>query len=106
MRYGGTGVDSDLARRTAAASELLKVSYAMCQAQRDRACIEAARAALRLVPTLAEAWNNIAAAYEAMGQWDEAIDAAQQALRINPDFQLAKNNLAWSESQKRLKVVK
>jgi len=67
-----------------------------------RAAIQAARDALRLRPQFAEAYNNIAAAYQSMGQWDEAIQAAREALRIRPDFQLAKNNLAWSESQKKL----
>ncbi len=64
--------------------------------------IDAARNALRLKPNYPEAYNNIAAAYEAMSMWDPAIEAAQQALRLKPDYQLAKNNLAWSISQKKL----
>ena len=72
------------------------------QAGKYQECIDAARKALRLKPDYPEAYNNIAAAYEAMSMWDPAIEAAQQALRLKPDYQLAKNNLAWSMSQKKL----
>lgn len=64
------------------------------------ASIVAARNALRLDPGSAEAWNNIAAANEALRRWDDAIAAAQKAISLKPDFQLAKNNLAWSRAQK------
>ena len=56
------------------------------------------------IPILPEAYNNIAADYEDLHQWDLAIEAAKQALKLRPDFQLAKNNLAWAESQKKLNV--
>jgi tetratricopeptide (TPR) repeat protein len=55
---------------------------------------------LQLRPNYAEAYNNIAAGYQAMGRWDEAIAAAQEAIRLKPDFQLARNNLAYASSQK------
>ena len=76
------------------------------QAANYMASIQDAREALRLRPDYAEAYNNIAAAYQSMGRWDEAIQAAREALRIKPDFELARNNLAWSESQKKLKPSK
>ena len=63
-------------------------------------CFAAARKALALKPDYAEAYNNIAAAYESMGMWDEAVDAAVQAVTLKPDFQLAKNNLQYSLEQK------
>ena len=81
---------------------LLNISLMLYQQGRYQECIAAAQKALQVKPDYAEAYNNIAAAYQAMHQWDQAIAAAQQALRIKPDFQLARNNLAWSESQKRL----
>ena len=62
--------------------------------------VDAARAALRLRPNYAEAWNNIAAARQFQERWDDAIQAAEAALRIKPDFPLAKNNLAFSRQQK------
>jgi tetratricopeptide (TPR) repeat protein len=100
MRYVGDRMSADLARRASEANRLLQLSYTLCHERRQRECIAAARAAIILLPTYAEAWNNIAAAYEDMGRWDEAIQAAQQAVNLKPDFQLARNNLAWAESQK------
>jgi tetratricopeptide (TPR) repeat protein len=67
---------------------------------RPRDCIAAAKEALRLEPGFAEAYNNMAAGYGAVGMWDEAIQAATEALHLKPDFPLARNNLAWSSSQK------
>ncbi len=61
-----------------------------------------AQEALRLRPAYAEAYNNIAAAYNSMHQWDAAIVAARTAVSLKPDFQLAKNNLAWALSQKKI----
>jgi tetratricopeptide (TPR) repeat protein len=81
---------------------LLNLSLLLYQQGRYQECIAAAQKALQLKPDYAEAYNNIAAAYQALHQWDQAIAAAQQALRIKPDFQLARNNLAWSLSQKSL----
>lgn len=61
--------------------------------------IAAARDAVKLRPDYPEAFNNIAAAHNALGQWAEGIAAAQQALAIRPNFTLAHNNLAWALSQ-------
>jgi tetratricopeptide (TPR) repeat protein len=79
----------------------LNISLQQYQNHDYAACIQAAREALKLKPDYAEAYNNIAAAYQAMGMWDEAIQAALQALKIKPDFQLARNNLQYSLEQKR-----
>ena len=59
-----------------------------------------AREALKLRPDYAEAYNNIAAGYEGLHDWDRAIEAAQKAVSLKPDFQLAKNNLAWAQQQR------
>ncbi len=61
--------------------------------------IASAREALALRPDYSEAFNNIAAAHNGLGQWNEGIAAAQQALAIRPDFALARNNLAWALAQ-------
>ena len=87
------------------AASLVNASLALNRQGRYEASIVAAREALKLDPESAEAWNNIAAADEAMHRWDEAIVAAERAVAIRPDFQLAKNNLAWSLEQKRLERV-
>ena len=78
---------------------LLDISLAYYQAKRYEVSIDAARQALKLNPNYAEAYNNIAAAENALGHYSEGIRAAHEALRRKPDFALARNNLAWAESQ-------
>ena len=85
------------ANRTA--EDWLNASLRDNRAGRYEQSIQDARAALRLRPDYAEAYNNIAAAYASMHEWDNAISAAQNAVRLKPDFQLAKNNLAWAEAE-------
>ncbi len=58
---------------------------------------------MKLRPDYAGAYNNIAAAYQSLGLWDEAIAAAGQAVRLKPDFRLARKNLHYSQKQKKLK---
>jgi tetratricopeptide (TPR) repeat protein len=102
-KSGKTAPDAaPTANRTA--EDWLTASLRAIQAGLYQQSIDDARAALKLRPNYAEAYNNIAAAYEAMHKWDEAIAAAKEAIRLNPDFQLAKNNLNWSISQKKLGV--
>ena len=84
------------------AADYLNDSLVLNQAGRYQESIAAARHALQLDPSMAEAWNNIAADDEALHRWDDAIAAAEKAIALKPDFQLAKNNLAWSISQKKL----
>jgi tetratricopeptide (TPR) repeat protein len=86
------------------AEDWLTASLRANQAGLYQQSIDDAREALKLRPDYPEAYNNIAAAYETMHKWDEAIAAAKEAIRLKPDFQLAKNNLAWSISQKKLGV--
>ena len=89
---------------TKTAEDWLNASLRANQAGEYWQSIGDAREALKLRPNYAEAYNNIAAGYESMHRWDDAIAAANKALAINPNFQLAKNNLAWSISQKKLGV--
>jgi protein O-mannosyl-transferase len=79
----------------------LALSFSYYQSGRYQDCIAAAQQVLRLRPNDATAYNNIAAAYEALQMWDPAIEAARAALKIRPGFELARNNLAWAEAQKR-----
>jgi tetratricopeptide (TPR) repeat protein len=62
--------------------------------------IAASREALRLKPNYATAWNNIAAAYNAMHDWDNAIAAGEMAVSFDPSSELARNNLALAKAQK------
>ncbi len=84
--------------KTAAA--FVNESLALNRAGKYPESAAAARKALAVDPSSAEAWNNIAADDEAMKKWDEAIEAARKAIALRPDFQLARNNLAWSLQQK------
>ncbi len=88
------------------AAEWLDRSLALYQAGRFKDCIEAAYRALKLNPKYAEAYNNIAAANNALKQWDDGIRAADAALRIQPSFELARNNRLWALSQKRAAASK
>src|SRR4029450_7834990 len=76
-------------------------SLAEYQMRRFRECIESARQALVVRPAYAEALNNIAAAHNALGEWDEGIAAAEEALRLNPSLQIALNNIDYARQQKR-----
>jgi protein O-mannosyl-transferase len=63
-------------------------------------CILSAMKALKLRPDIPEAYNNIAAANNAMGRWDEGIRNAREALRLKPDFTVARNNLQLALDRK------
>ena len=49
---------------------------------------------MKLKPSFPEAYNNICAAYNRLGQWPKAIEFGEKGLKLNPDNQLLKNNLA------------
>jgi tetratricopeptide (TPR) repeat protein len=78
----------------------LELSQTHYRAGRYKECIQAARKALELRPDYAEAYNNIAAGYNAQHMWDEGIRAATEAVRLRPDWDLARNNLAHARRSK------
>ena len=78
---------------------LLALSLRHYGEKRYADCIAASRAALALRPNYAEAWNNIGAAYNQLGQFKEAAAACERALQARPDFELARNNLAYARAQ-------
>lgn len=84
----------------------LALSLAAYQVHRFRECIALAEEALKLRPDYAEAYNNIAAGHNAIGEWDEGIAAAERALQIKPDFALARGNLAYARAQKAGKTAR
>jgi len=75
-------------------------SLAEYQIGRYRECIASAERALIIRPLYAEAWNNVAAAHNALGEWDQGIAAGEEALKINPSLQIARNNLNFARQQK------
>jgi tetratricopeptide (TPR) repeat protein len=82
--------------QTPSPESYLEQSFRAYQEGRYASSIEAARAALKLRENYPDAWNNIAAAYDALGLWEDGAHAAQEALRLQPDNKLAANNLAWA----------
>jgi hypothetical protein len=97
-----TNPAANAAAATLAAARLLDLSLNYYQAGKFPEAIGAAQAAIRIKPDFPEAYNNMAASYSNLKQWDAAIAAAQKALILKPDFTLARNNLNWALEQKRL----
>jgi Flp pilus assembly protein TadD len=71
-------------------------SVTFYQASEYEKSIAAARKALALRPEYAEAYINICAAENVLGNYEEARKAGEEAVRLQPDNQLARNNLQWS----------
>jgi tetratricopeptide (TPR) repeat protein len=74
----------------------LAMSLARYQEKRYDDAIAACKLALALKPDYAEAWNNVCASSNQLGQYEQAINACEQALRFKPDFELARNNLEFA----------
>ena len=91
------------ASRPVNAAFYLDQSLEYYQAERFEDSIAACRTALSLQANYAEAWNNIGAAYNRLGQYHQAAEACEKALRLKPDYELAANNLRFA--QKRLPAI-
>lgn len=97
-KQGGSG--APVAAPSNQVDDHINRSLAFYEAGRFQDCVDEARQALKLKPDSVEAYNNIAAGYIRLENWDEAIRAAQQALRINPGFERARNNLTYALQRK------
>ncbi len=101
-----TALDGEIAKAQPEAAskqtpeQWLDLSLLYYRAGRFEDCAAAARRALQLRPGYAEALNNLAAAHNALRQWDEGIAAAEQAVRLDARNNLARNNLAWARAEK------
>jgi tetratricopeptide (TPR) repeat protein len=73
------------------------------QVERYEDSIASCKAALSIKANYAEAWNNIGAAYNRLGQYGLAAGACEKALRLKPGYELASNNLRFA--QQRLPAV-
>jgi Flp pilus assembly protein TadD len=91
------------ANRPATTEFYLDQSLEYYQAERYEDSIALSKAALSLKANYAEAWNNIGAAYNRLGQYGLAADACEKALRLKPGYELAANNLRYA--QQRLPAV-
>ncbi len=76
--------------------EFLDLSLQYYRAGEYAQCIAACQRALKLKPDYAEAWSNICAAYNMLGNFEEGKRAGEEAVRYAPDNAMAKANLAWS----------
>lgn len=79
---------------------LLDTSLALYRAGRYQESLHTAQRAAALRPDWDLAWNNVCAAYNSLGRWDEAIAAGEKAVRLNPANAYAKGNLDWARRQK------
>jgi Flp pilus assembly protein TadD len=95
----------DLLTRAKAATDqptaefYLTESLRYYQAERYADSIKACQTALSLKPGYVEAWNNLCAAYNGLGQYQQAAEACEQALRVKPDYELAANNLRFAREK-------
>jgi Flp pilus assembly protein TadD len=69
------------------------------QAERYEDSIAACRMALSLRANYAEAWNNVGAAFNRLGQYHQAAEACEKALRLKPGYELAANNLHFAQQR-------
>src|SRR5919197_5621189 len=69
-----------LAQNESTPEHFLELSLLYHQAGRYQDCIDAAKKALQLKPDYAEAYNNIAAASDAIAQWYFRAENGQQAV--------------------------
>jgi tetratricopeptide (TPR) repeat protein len=81
---------------------LLDVSLALYRAGRYQESLATAQRAAALRPDWDLAWNNVCAAFNSLGRWDDAIAAGEKAVRLNPGNAYAKGNLDWARRQKAL----
>jgi len=66
-------------------------------------CIANCNYALQIQPDYPLAYNNICAANNQLGNWDDAIVAAKKGLQLQPGYEVLKNNLAVAKKGKSAK---
>ncbi len=89
-----SGNKKSLALEVPSAENYLSLSLTYFNQKKYLECIEACKKALAIKPDYDLAYNNICAAYNQLGDWDNAIKAGEKGLRINPYNELLKGNLA------------
>jgi len=81
----------------ALAEAYLSLSLALYNEGRYQDSIQAGTKALEVKPDYAPAYNNICAAYNALGQYEKAA-ACEKGIQIAPDMPIPKNNLALAKN--------
>jgi len=77
----------------------LSRSLAEYRMKRYRESLASATRAVELRPAYAEAWNNVAAAHNALGDFEQGIAAGEKAIQLNPLLQIARNNVEYARRQ-------
>jgi tetratricopeptide (TPR) repeat protein len=77
--------------------DLINLSLAFYQEQMYDDCIVACEKALKDKANDPFAYNNICSAYNALGQYQKAIQAGELALKYDPKFERAANNVAHAK---------
>jgi tetratricopeptide (TPR) repeat protein len=72
------------------------LSFQFYQAGMYERSIAASKQALRMNATMPSYFNNLCAAYNGLGDYQDAVIACQNALRIDPAYQLARNNFEFA----------
>jgi tetratricopeptide (TPR) repeat protein len=90
----------DLVKQDPSADNYVTLSLAFYNNGQFLESAMAAKAATNIQPNYANAWNNICAAYNKIGEWDSAIVAGTRAVELNPANELSKNNYAYAQQQK------
>jgi tetratricopeptide (TPR) repeat protein len=87
-------IEAAQAKASPTADKYLALSLSYYNAGRYQDCVNASITAIKLKPNFPEAYSNICAAYNSLGQWNKAIEFGEKGLKLSPDNQLLKNNLA------------
>jgi tetratricopeptide (TPR) repeat protein len=101
-RKTGSEIDADAAKASPTAEKYLTLSLDYFKEGKYQLCIDAAKEALKLKPTFAEAYNNIGCAFNAMNEFDKAAPTFKMALDLKPNYSLAKNNAQMSAGHRHI----
>lgn len=83
-------------RQASTVDDYVSLSFLYYKNKMFEESITASQQALNLQPENTIALNNMCSAYNALQQWQQAVDACTRALQIDPEFERAKNNLNWA----------
>lgn len=89
-----------LALEQPTAENYLNLSLMYFNQKKYLECVKACKKALAIKPDYDLAYNNMCAAYNQLGDWDNAILAGEKGLKINPDNRLLKGNLETAYREK------
>ena len=81
------------------AEYFLSRSLAEYRMKRYLESLASATRAVELRPAYAEGWNNVAAAHNALGNFEQGIAAGEKAIQLNPSLQIARNNVEYARRQ-------